>query len=288
MKRTMQAMTAIAVLLAAGGAAAAPYAMITDLKGAAWALEGGQAQPLALLGYIERPTEVKVDAASKIAVTYFADGVQYTVSGPARLMLEPGSAHVVDGPAADAKRVGPEKSIGGAGLSAEEWRRLQQATVVMRGVKASFSVIGPDRTTLLDRQAEFTWRPADGAKRYRFVLYGPGDTVLHETLVDKTSFSPGTSLALEPGHEYRWKVDALGVSHPVSASGRFRVADDAARSRMQELRRGAGNDAGPRAFYATTLEAEGYAYDARMEWRALAHDFPGQPQFAARAEPDQN
>jgi len=65
------ARTLIAVLaFIAGPALAAPFAMITDLKGQAWAMDGAQPKKLALLGYIENPTEVKVDPDGKVAITY--------------------------------------------------------------------------------------------------------------------------------------------------------------------------------------------------------------------------
>lgn len=91
-------------------------------------------------------------------------------------------------------------------------------------------------------------------------------------------------MSLEPGKKYRWKVDAIGVARPVSASGTFAVADEASRERLLGLKQAAGAEAGARAFYATTLEAEGYAYDARSEWRALARDFPDEAEFRARAQ----
>ena len=173
------ARTAFTVLAAAASfmtaqAFAAPFAMITDLKGEAWALDGAQPRKLALLGYIENPTEIKVDPAGKLAITYFSNGVQYSFAGPARV-------------------------------------------------------------------------------------------------------------ALESGKRYRWKVDALGVAKPVSASGAFTVADDAARERAAEAKRSAGSELGARSFYATTLEAEGHAYDARAEWKALAQEYPNEPEIAIRS-----
>ena len=82
---------------------------------------------------------------------------------------------------------------------------------------------------------------------------------------------------------YRWKVDALGVAKPVSASGAFTVADDAARERAAEAKRSAGSELGARSFYATTLEAEDHAYDARSEWKALAKDYPNEPEIVQRS-----
>ena len=277
-------MARIAILmlgsLLAARAFAAPFAMITDLKGQAWAMEGAQPKKLALLGYIENPTEVKVDPNGKVAITYFANGVQYSFAGPARVALESGAPKVIDGQAAEFKKVTPEKSIGG-GLSSDQWRRLQQATVVMRSVKSTFTVVGPDKTAVLDKSPEYEWTPVTGAKGYRLVVYGPDSDILQESTTEQTSLRP--DLELEAGKRYRWKVDALGVTKPVSASGVFTVADDTTRERMAEMKRTAGTELGARSFYATTLEAQGHAYDARAEWKALAKDYPDQPEIVSRS-----
>jgi len=276
------ARTFIAVLaFIAAPALAAPFAMVTDLKGQAWAMHGDQQKKLALLGYIENPTEVKVDANGKVAITYFANGVQYSFAGPARVSLESGAPKVIEGQPSEFKKVTPEKSIGG-GLSSDQWRRLQQATVVMRSVKTTFAVVGPDKTAVLDRTPEFEWTPAAGAKGYRLVVYGPDNDIIHEATTEQNSLRP--SLELESGKRYRWKVDALGVAKPVSASGAFTVADDAARQRASEMKLNAGTELGARSFYATTLEAEGHAYDARAEWKALAKDYPDQPEIVSRSK----
>jgi hypothetical protein len=149
----------------------------------------------------------------------------------------------------------------------EQWRRLQQATVVMRSVKSTFAVVGPDKTTVLAREPEFEWTAVAGAKGYRLVIYGPQNDILHEVTTEQTSL----------------KVDALGVAKPTSANGAFAVADEAARERMAEMKRAASAELGARSFYATSLEAQGHAYDARVEWKALAREFPNEPEIAERS-----
>jgi hypothetical protein len=270
-------------LIAASTAFAAPFAMITDLQGNAWAMEAGQPKKLNLLGYIEGRTEMKVDPAAKVAITYFASGVQYNFAGPSRVSLEATAPKVIDGRAAEFKKVTPEKAIEGGGLSTDQWRRLQQATVVMRAMKSSFAVVGPDKTALLALEPEFEWTAAPGAKGYRLVVYGPDNKILHEAITEQTSLKPGPELPLQAGKRYRWKVDALGVSKPITATGSFSVADDATRERLAAMKRAAGTDLAPRAFYATTLEAEDHAHDARTEWKALARDFPKEAEIAQRA-----
>ena len=272
--------TAAGLLASASAALAAPFAMVTDLKGEAWVIEGDRPRKLSMLGYIENPTEVKVDPAAKLAVTYFADGMQYNFAGPARVALESAAPKVIDGQAANAKKVTPEKAIGG-GLNSDQWRRLQQATVVMRSVKTTFTVVGPDKTVLVSRDPDFEWTPAAGAKGYRLVVYGPDNKIIHEETTDQNHLKP--ALDLQAGKRYRWKVDALGVAKPVSANGAFTLAESAERERLAEMKRAAGSELAPRSFYATTLEAEGHQHDARAEWKALAQQYPNEPEIVQRS-----
>jgi len=261
---------------------AAPFAMITDVKGDAWAVEGGKPRKLALLSYIEAPLEVKVEAATKLGITYFASGVQYNFDGPARVALDAQAPRVLEGKAADSKKVGPEKTISG-GLSNDQWRRLQQATVVMRTVKPSFTVVGPDKTALLTREPEFEWTPAADAKRYRVVIFGPDNQILHEGMTEQTALRPGSAVKFEAGKKYRWKVDALGVAKPITAGGTFTVAEDAVRERISAARPVAGAELASRIYYVTTLEAEGHMHDARAEWKALSKEFPDVPEIKQRS-----
>ena len=273
---------AIAGLLFSALTQAAPFAMITDLKGSAWVNDGGRPKNLSMLGYVETPIEVRVEPAAKLSITYFTSGVQYSFDGPARVALDAKEPRVLEGKASQNK-VGPDKTIAG-GMSNDQWRRLQQATVVMRTVKADFRVLGPDKTTVLAREPEFEWTPAADAKRYRLVIYGPDNKVLHEATTEHTAAQPGAALKLEPGLKYRWKVDALGVSKPVSALGNFEVADDAMREKVFAAKPGAAAEMPVRVFYATTLESEGYGTDARAEWKALVKQYPEVPELKQRLE----
>lgn len=261
---------------------AAPFAMITDLNGDAWVLESGKQRKLVLLSYLEAPGEVKVEPATKLSITYFASGIQYSFDGPARLALDGKAARVLEGKVVDSKKVGPDRAIGG-GLSNDQWRRLQQATVVMRTVKENFTVVGPDKTVLVTREPVFEWTPAADAKRYRVVIYGPENQILHEVTTEQTMVQPGSVVLLAAGKKYRWKVDALGVAKPITASGSFTVAEDAVRERMTAGRPGAGAELPPRIFYATTLEVEGHMHDARLEWKALAREFPNIAEIKQRS-----
>src|SRR5205807_607852 len=83
----------------------------------------------------------------------------------------------------------------------------------MRSVKTTFTVVGPDKTAVLDRTPEFEWTAVPGAKGYRLVVYGQDNDIIHEATTEEHSLRP--ALELESGKRYRWKVDALGVAKPV-------------------------------------------------------------------------
>jgi hypothetical protein len=271
-------------LVLAAAAQAAPFAMVTELKGDAAAIEAGKPRKVMLLGYIDAPTELKVEGAAKVGITYFANGTQYSFEGPGRALLETQGPKVLEGKPVEARKVGPEKAIGGGTLSNDQWRRLQQATVVMRTVKAGFSIVGPDKTALLSLEPEFEWTPVADAKRYRVVVYGPQNQIVHEATTEQTVLRAGGAITLEAGRQYRWKVDALGVAKPVSATGSFTAADESVRKRFTASRPDAGAGLPARIFYATSLEAEGHGHDARAEWKALARQYPDVAEFKQRSQ----
>jgi hypothetical protein len=262
-------------------AQAAPFAMVTDLKGDAWASEHGKQQKIALLSYIESPVEVKVGPSATLGVTYFTSGVQYSVQGPARVALGEQAPRVVEGNPAQSAKVGPEKAIGG-GLSRDQWRHLQQATVVMRSVKPSFTVLSPDKSVVLTREPEFEWTAAGEAKRFRVVVYGPDNHILHEAMTEETTLQLGSALKLEPGQKYRWKVEILGTTTPARTVGTFTTENDALREKVIAGRPAAGAPLAARIYYATLLEAEGYKADARAEWKLLAREYPDVPEIKQR------
>jgi hypothetical protein len=270
MSWTLRLTAALAAFGFAALAQASPFAMVTDVKGQAVATHAGKTRPLTLLTFIQAPEEVSVEPQGRLVVTYFASGMQYSVDGPAKVVLAAREPTVLEG-AAERKRVSPEKGIAD-GLSHDQWRRITVATTVMRDVTASFSVLSPNNSLVLAPVPYFEWTPAAGVKRYKLVVYGPHNEVLHEEMTTATALRPA-GLRLLPGLRYRWKVDQVGAAQPKSASGVFTMASDVQRERTLA---GKLDDANlsSRLYYATMLEAEGYENDAREEWKALIRDFP--------------
>jgi hypothetical protein len=194
-------------------------AMATDVKGSATGA-GSKPAPNGMLHSFDAPTTGRLAGGSLLSVTYFANPVQYTFRGPAVFTIDATGPKVSEGATPEVKRVGPEKSIDG-GLTKDQWRRLQQATVVMRSSRLAFAVISPNQTTLLAPRVEFSWTQAAGAQGYRVSLHDDADMSLATWTSATTTSEVPASTRLEPGKSYRWKVETLGTPTPLAACQRM-------------------------------------------------------------------
>ena len=264
-------------------AAAEPVAMATDVKGLA-TLEGAKPVPLTLLHYFEAPSTVKLGPGATLSVTYFANPVQYNFKGPAVLTIDASAPKVSEGAAPDVRRVGPERSIDG-GLTKDQWRRLQQATVVMSSARLVFSMISPNGTTILSPRPELSWTPATGAQSYRVAVSDESDAPVATWTSATTSTVVPASARLLSGKTYRWKVDVVDAAQPLSASGTFAIAAPDLQQRVAQLRPADANDRAANVYFATLLELEGLSHDAKAEWQRLARQYPDERAFQRRAAP---
>lgn len=262
---------------------AEPVAMATEVKGTA-TLTGSKPGPISMLHYFDAPTTVRLAPGSLLAVTYFANPLQYTFKGPALVTIESAGPKVSEGAAPEIRRVGPEKAIDG-GLTKDQWRRLQQATVVMRSARLAFAVISPNQTIILSPRTELSWTPAAGAQSYRVAVSDENDQPI-ATWTSATTTSPlPESAKLPAGKSFRWKVETLDAPQPLVASGIFSTATVDAANRMAQLRPADDADLAANVFYATLLDIEGFAHDAKAEWRRVARQFPDERAIQRRAAP---
>lgn len=263
-------------------AMADPVAMVTDLKGDAWH-GGDRSLRLNMLHYFEAPTQVRLAPQSTLSVTYFANPVQYVFKGPALLTIETAAPRLTEGAPPDTRRVGPEKGIGG-GLTRDQWRRLQQAAIVMRAVRASFVVISPNQTSVLSPNIELSWTPVDGVTGYRVMVSDDADKPLADLPTASTTIHLPESVRLQKGMTYRWKVDAILPSDTLTAFGVFDVASTDIEQKFAQLRPAPDAELAAQVYFATLLDIEGFAYDARVEWRRLAKLFPEERAITRRAQ----
>lgn len=282
-RRLYGLLLALGAMLFALESWAEPVAMATDVKGTA-TLTGGKPGPISMLHYFDAPTTVRLAPGSLLVVTYFANPIQYSFKGPALVTIDSAAPRVSEGAPPEVRRVGPEKAIDG-GLTRDQWRRLQQATVVMRSARPAFAVISPNQTAILSTRPELSWTPAAGAQSYRLTLSDDNDNAIANwTSTSTTSMVPETA-KLAAGKSFRWKVETTDAPQPLVASGVFSIAATDVAHRMIQSRPADGADLAANVFYATLLDIEGFGHDAKAEWRRLARQFPEEGTLQRRATP---
>jgi hypothetical protein len=274
-------MRALPLLLAAllvpfaAPAWAAPVALVTDLRGAASINEGGKPRPAALLVYLEPGTTIRLDAASRMVLTYLSRPMEVLVTGPAEVTVGADGVNVVKGEKAVTRNLQAGRADVARQFEPVQRDRLALATVHMRSAgRPQITLEGPNNTSVYTATPSFSWSALPGVTSYRLTVMDLGGRTLVERAVNATAYSI-VSPPLRHGVSYLWSVEAkLPSGEQLSAQGRFSVLDDALSRRIARSEPAKDASFSERVLFAAQLESEGLAYDAKRAWRSLAAERP--------------
>jgi hypothetical protein len=257
----------------AGGALAAPVAMVTDLQGAATLAK--DKSRLGLMAYVEPGTEVMLGANAKLTLTFLTRPLEQTFSGPAKIVVQTDRIEVLQGGAGQSRKLDPEKVTVAAKFEPAARDRMAQATFVMRSTSPRLELIGPAATKVSTTTPEFSWKALKDASGYKISLLDDAGKLLREHKVSVNTWTPHGSEALAPGKSYQWKVEAtLASALTNTAQAQFSVLDKAAAKRIAKRKPAAHAPFSERLLYAALLENEGLKHDAAPLWRSLAAERP--------------
>ncbi len=262
------AAAALAAALSSAIAQAAPVAMVTDLQGAG--ASAGKTK-LTLMAYLEPGIEIELAPATKLTLTYFAKAVEETFTGPAKIRLATDKAEVLQGAAAQVRRLDAERVAAAKKFESAARERMAVATFVMRSAPAGIALLGPSDTKLAVTRPEFAWQPYQGERDYKLTLMDATGKVLQERAVQGTSWTPQE--ALQYGRSYQWKV-ARAAGGTESSPASFALVDEGSAARIARQKPAADAPFSERLLYAAELETEGLKYEALRQWRALAAERP--------------
>jgi len=271
----LKQLAALAVCLALLGrvALAAPVAMVTDLQGVVTAAPKAK---LTLMAYIEPATEIQVEAGGRLTLTFFAGAQEQTVRGPAKILVQTDNVDVLQGEAAQSRKLDPDKVSAAKKFEPALHDRMAVATFVMRSSSPpKLALLAPVDTKISTIAPEFSWRAATSANEYKLTLWDDQGRVLREARARGTKWRPLPNEALRYGREYQWKVESVDAAvQAESANARFSLLDEEAVKRIAQQKPKAGAVFSERLLYATQLEIEGLAFEAAQQWRALAAERP--------------
>ncbi|MGQ0662708.1 MAG: hypothetical protein ACT4P2_03800 [Pseudomonadota bacterium] len=272
----LAALSLVALGCEAGTAAAQTpsVAMVTDVVGTARVR--AEAEPLGLLAELPSGAVVELDPGGRLAMVYIASGEEFEFRGPARIEVRPNVAAALAG--APARR-SPTFASGRPELRIKP-TGLVQAALVMRGLREAgvppLRLIGPVNTKLLRPTPVFRWQPTEAGPSFTFELMDESGRSIHAAETIATSLELPAAIRLAVNLTYTWEVATRLLSGKrLTAVAEFSVVDEARRAEVERLRPPANAPAATRVLFAAYLENANLVEEARLYWKALARERPG-------------
>lgn len=281
MVRLLLTVIAIPLFLATGWVQAAePVAMVTDLKGAAWLVKGGQQEQLNVLSYIDQGGSIRLDNDTEITITTFSPAAVYTIAGPAKLELVGGEVHRLSGSKLVKFSLDEQKANAGRQFSVMQHERLAIAAFRMRDF--GLKLLTPVNVEILNVRPVFTWSVPQEAQSFIVTLFDEADgKVVKEGIVNEPIWQLPENLFLQRKHQYSWKVRLiLSSGSEMTDSGAFSIIDEARSLRILQQKPAVNASFSDRVLYAMLLESEGLEIDAADEWKLLATERPNEKLLA--------
>jgi len=193
------------------------------------------------------------------------------LNGPATAKIGDGVVSVLSGQAPQSRRLDAQIASAPGKFSGSARERITVATFEMKsGAMPKLKLLTPNDTRVLEVSPSFRWTLPPGAADAKFTLVAADGKIIHETRTGATTLALPKGVALSPGGNYAWKVEA----GPASVDGKFSVADKATAKRLGKARPGKTGTFSSQILYAALLDGEGFGHDAMTIWQALAKERP--------------
>lgn len=257
--------------LSAGAVLAEPVAMVTDISGIVSV--AGTQKKIDLLAYLEPGTTLQVEAGAHLSVTFFSRAVEYRFTGPARLRVETDRIGGVEGKG-ETRVVSLTQTSSAKKFTAAQREGVAQAAYEMRAARPGLRLNDPVDSRLTGSDLVFSWEGPRPAQGFQLTLFDSRKKVLHRTSLTDSFWTPAEGL-LKAGKAYEWEISALTENgEMLTARGGFSVADSTTAKAMRSQRPQVGAAFSERVLYAVFLEENGFKYEARRVWQALAQERP--------------
>ncbi len=256
--------------------AAAPVAMITDIKGKVTLVDGSRSRPATVLAYLEADNRLQLEAGSQVVLSYFTKAIEVTLSGPGEASVATDGARVSKGAKSTQRSLDAGRIDTARKFEPMAREKLALATVHMRSSpKPAPRPTSPVDTVIINTRPSLDWAELPSATGYRVVVRDASGMTVLDQQVAKPPLAIGADRALRAGGDYEWRVEAkLASGAVVGADAKFSVADAGRGKAVEQSRPAADASFSERLLYAAQLESEGMREAARPLWQALARERP--------------
>ena len=276
---------AFAALLLASTALAAPFALVASVQGKVEVARGKTKAVRAAFGTaLERGDRVTV-APGGAATIYFSDGNVIELSEK--------STVTVGGRVASAARTGPAAEIPSTVYAqvsqvvtggSRQTGLLALSQMRSGGEDRAPLILQPRRADVLTDRPAFSWRPVEGATRYKVMLSSESGQLWGAEVTNTHLDFPASAAPLARDADYVWTVEALSDHGKLHAeTSLFHVVspevETAVRSDVASIERGFPSSDHPAAnFVRGQYEVgRGLYHDAALRFRRLSELMPDSP-----------
>ena len=267
-----RALACVAACAALAAGAAEPVAFVADISGNATIEGDGN---VGFLAELAAGTKLLLGTGATVAVTYAANGSEFTLRGPGEFVITASEVRAEKGakPLKRTVAVLPDPGV------IAKLSRTANASLRMRGITPPPSNVAleyPVGTRVTSLQPTLRWRAEPATQTFAVVLADSAGKELWRGDAQPGAVKPNVKLA--PETAYTWTVmTAKGVK----AEGRFETLSAAAMAKVDKSR--AGKSFSDRVVHASVLQDVGATQEAREAWAALARERPDLPGLAALA-----
>lgn len=277
----------LAIIFAAvsGSASAEIVAKVTDLgiPGKAVIESTDQSRSIDFLDKLELGQQVSIAAAGELTLVYFASGVEYQYSGPARFIMGQKKPENIEG---QPRRVKDYKLLEKTGLKLTvDQKHRDQAALSLRSIDINpdkIRQLSPNKTKLLGASPVFTWASIGDDVNYDFSLTDSYGKVEYTASVADNKLELPEEITLKADRKYSWRVSAIHTDSEHVGSADFELGSQSLVDSLSITRPNITSSFSEQVVYALLLEQEGFKYAAQQHWQRMAKARPADSGISAK------
>nr|CRH06739.1 Protein of unknown function [Candidatus Magnetococcus massalia] len=154
-----------------------------------------------------------------------------------------------------------------------------------RALKPEIQLLWPiDDELIVNEPALFQWKTKRELDALHLTIQDSKENMILEKRVTLGRFELPSSIALQSGEQYRWKLSGLYKNSIVrSRPHTFRIASVQERKKLRDVARQAERSQHAQILYAMALERMGAHQAAREAWGRLSKKWPDDPLFKRKS-----
>lgn len=227
---------------------------------------------------MDEGNQLEIPEQAKLTLVYLESGKEFFLAGPLSVKIGKTS------PSSDNQLIKSDNTLLAADKMIASTAQYSQAAIIMRsGNKKEnpLKIIQPQKTKILHKWPHLSWKNIDKGYSYRVeILSAEGDS-LFVSETRSNSLQVPKQVQLPENTLLTWEIEATRGAGTYYNSADFMIVDQKSADAIKKAKP-KGTKFSQLAFYARTLEQQGFNAEARKYWLKLAKKQPGNAAIEAK------